>query len=117
MTERTPTVRRLETLSPAERSDALEELVVAEFRSTLLMGDDEYLPMDESYFDLGFTSLRITEIKERLETAFGRPISTNLLFNSPTIEQLMAHLTSEVLADLFAGDEHWDDLVNDLYQA
>jgi acyl carrier protein len=61
--------------------------------------------MDESYFDLGFTSLRITEIKERLETAFGRPISTNLLFNSPTIEQLMDHLTGEVLAELFAEDE------------
>jgi acyl carrier protein len=130
MTEPTPTIQVLLDLSPAERQDALEELVVTEFRATLLMADDEDLPLDESYFDLGFTSLRISEIKERLEAAFGRAISTTQLFNSPTVEQLLAHLTGDVLADLFggadagaglapapAGADQWDDLMKDLYQA
>jgi acyl carrier protein len=56
-----------------------------------------------SYFELGFTSLRIIEIKERLETQLGRSVSTNVLFNSPTVERLITYLADEVLADLFSS--------------
>jgi acyl carrier protein len=99
----TGTIERLRALPLAERGDALEDFVVGEFKATLLMTDDEELPLDESFFDLGFTSLRIAEIKQRLESEFGCPISTTVLFNSPTVERLLAHLTGAVLADLFAG--------------
>jgi acyl carrier protein len=99
--ERTPTIERLEALPLSERDDALEQLVVAEFKATLLMSDDEELLLDESFFDAGFTSLRITEIKERLETLLGCEISTNLLFNSPTVERLLEHLTGDVLPEFF----------------
>jgi len=91
----------LHELPFSERREGLEELVVTEFKSTLLMTDDEDLPFDMSYFELGFTSLRITEIKERLETQLGRKISTNVLFNSPTVERLVSYLADEVLGDLF----------------
>jgi hypothetical protein len=67
-----------------------------------MMAYDEDLPFDLSYFEFGFTSLRITEIKERLETQLGRKISTNVLFNSPTMERLISYLADEVLADLFS---------------
>jgi acyl carrier protein len=96
-------IERLRELPLSERREGLEELVVAEFRTTLMMADDEDLPFDMSYFDLGFTSLRITEIKERLETQLGRVISTNVLFNSPTMECLISYLADEVLADLFGA--------------
>lgn len=96
-------IERLRELPLSERREGLEELVVAEFRTTLMMADDEDLPFDMSYFDLGFTSLRITEIKERLETQLGRAISTNVLFNSPTMECLISYLADEVLADLFGA--------------
>src|SRR5437763_17146060 len=75
-------IERLQVLPLSERREGLEELVVTEFRTTLKMSDDEDLPFDMSYFELGFTSLRITEIKERLETQLGRRISTNVLLNS-----------------------------------
>jgi hypothetical protein len=101
MVERTPTIERLAALPLSEREDALEQLVVAEFKATLLMSDDEELLLDESFFDAGFTSLRITEIKERLETLLGCEISTNLLFNSPTVERLLEHLTCDVLPEFF----------------
>jgi acyl carrier protein len=94
-------IDRLHELPLSERREGLEELVVTEFKSTLLMTDDEDLPIDMSYFELGFTSLRITEIKERLETQLGRKISTNMLFNSPTVERLVSYLADEVLGDLF----------------
>jgi acyl carrier protein len=94
-------IERLQELPLSERRDGLEEFIVTEFRATLMMADDEDLPFDTSYFELGFTSLRITEIKERLETQLLRQISTNVLFNSPTMERLIAYLAEEVLADLF----------------
>jgi acyl carrier protein len=94
-------VRTLRALPRAERRDVLEAVVVEEFKSTLLMTEDEELPIDESFFDLGFTSLRITEAKQRLEELFGRPISANVLFNSPTVDELVDYLSSEVLADMF----------------
>ncbi len=101
MTQSMLAIERLQELPLSERREGLEELVIAEFRTTLMMADDEDLPLDMSYFELGFTSLRITEIKERLEAQLGRKISTNVLFNSPTTERLISYLADEVLADLF----------------
>jgi hypothetical protein len=103
MVENMLAIERLCELPLSERREGLEELVVAEFKTTLMMADDEDLPLDMSYFELGFTSLRITEIKEWLETQLGRRISTNVLFNSPTMESLIAYLAEEVLADLFGA--------------
>ncbi len=105
MTELTPTIQHLRSLPWSERRDELESVVLAEFRATLLMDDDEDLPLTESYFDLGFTSLRITEIKQRLEDLLACEISTNLLFNTPTVERLMEHLTGDALAGLFRDEE------------
>jgi acyl carrier protein len=105
MNEATPTVEKLFALPRSERRDALQTLVVDEFKSTLLMPVDEELPVDESFFDLGFTSLRITEVKLRLETLLGRPISANVLFNNPTIDALVTYLMVEVLADIFGESE------------
>ena len=96
-------IERLCELPLAERRAGLEELVVAEFKTTLMMADDEDLPFDMSYFELGFTSLGITEIKERLETQLGRSVSTNVLFNSPTMDRLIAYLADEVLADILGS--------------
>lgn len=129
MTELNGPVARMRALPLHERAEELERLVVAEFRQTLLMADDEPLPLDESYFDLGFTSLRISEIKDRLEGLLGCEISTNTLFNSPTIAQLLAHLTDEAMPWLFdrerpddraqtrAAEQNMvDDLLTELYQ-
>ncbi|WP_018348359.1 acyl carrier protein [Longispora albida] len=97
----TPTLTRLHGIPRSERYEALEELVVGEFKATLLMTPDEELPLDESFFDIGFTSLLIADIKQKLETLLGCTISANVLFNSPTVERLVEHLTDEVLTDLF----------------
>jgi acyl carrier protein len=105
MTDTSEIVRTLRALPRAERRDALEAVVVEEFKSTLLMPDDEDLPVDQSFFDLGFTSLRITEAKQRLETLFGQPISANVLFNSPTVDELVEYLIAEVLADVLEQRE------------
>ncbi|MFI9036184.1 acyl carrier protein [Streptomyces sp. NPDC053726] len=88
-------------LPRSERRQALEDLVVAEFKIVLLMDDDDELPLDESYFDLGLTSLTITDLKQSLESMVGHELSASLLFNSPTVGQLMDHICDELLPGLF----------------
>jgi acyl carrier protein len=102
MSTDTEAVTELAELPRSERLEALELLVVEEFKATLLMPDDEELPLDESYFTLGFTSLRIAEVKQRLETRLGCRISATVLFNSPTVERLLDYLTEDALTGLFA---------------
>jgi acyl carrier protein len=85
----------------SERRHALEELVVAEFKAVLLMTAEDELPFDQSYFDLGLTSLTITDLKQRLEGMLGSELNSNVLFNSPTVGRLLDHVTEEILAEMF----------------
>ncbi|WPW28944.1 acyl carrier protein [Streptomyces atratus] len=88
-------------LPRSERRQALEDLVVTEFKIVLLMDEGDELPLDESYFDLGLTSLTITDLKQSLESMIGHELSASLLFNSPTVGQLMDHICDELLPGLF----------------
>ncbi|WP_457030189.1 acyl carrier protein [Kitasatospora sp. P5_F3] len=123
----TAAAEQLISLSAPERADALRELVAAEFRVTMLLEPDEELPLDRSYFDLGLTSLRLTEIKRRLEQRLGLAISANTMFNEPTIEALVAHLsgllpgggTDAPADDVPVAQDHalLDEILKDLYQS
>jgi acyl carrier protein len=86
-----------------ERLTALEAIVVTEFKTALLMSEDDELPVEDSFFELGLTSLGLTDVRQRLETLLGRGIGSTLLFNSPTVESLLESLTSQVLPDLFVA--------------
>jgi acyl carrier protein len=98
-----PTVEHLAQLPPPERRPHIESLVVELFRGELLMAQDEELPLEENYFDLGLTSLTLTNVKERLEAAFGCEISSTDLFNRPTVDDLVGHLAEEVLPGLLGS--------------
>lgn len=88
----TGTVNAFAALPLLERREAIEELVVHRFRALLQMVDDEELPTDISYFDLGLTSLRLTEMKQLLERELDVGIDATVLFNQPTIEDLVRYL-------------------------
>lgn len=90
------TVRRLHELPATERRDELEALVVAEFKEALFLADDEEFPLDGSYFDLGLTSVALTELKERLEQLLDTAIDATVLFNEPTVERLVTYLIDEL---------------------
>ena len=98
---RTAAIEELLDLPRSERREALEVLVVNVFKPMLLMAEADVFPLDESFFDLGFTSLLVNEAKVRLEELLGQPISANVLFNSPTAERLIEHLADDVLAEVF----------------
>lgn len=91
----------IQRLPLSERREALEELLVREFKTCLLMGEEEDFPYDGNFFDLGLTSLRVVELKQRLEALLDCEISTNVLFNSPNLERLLDHMVTDVLPGLF----------------
>lgn len=133
MTAPASQAQALLALPESERLDALRELVAAEFRTTLLLDADEELPLDRSYFDLGLTSLRLTEIKRRLEQRLSVAISANTMFNEPTIDQLVGHLRADLLGPAEAAEAAeattspapapsddralLDDILKDLYES
>jgi acyl carrier protein len=82
----------LRTLSRLERQEALEVLVLGQFRTALLMSEDEDLPMNISYFDMGLTSLRLTAIRQSLENVLDIAIDATVLFNRPTLDDLVTYL-------------------------
>lgn len=86
------TTQELRLLPRAELIEEMEKLVAGMFRTTLLMDDSEDLPMDVSYFDLGLTSLRLTELRRNLEELLDLSINANVLFNEPTVERLVDYL-------------------------
>ncbi len=92
---------RLRSLPRPERRRALADLVCSELRAVLQMEPAEALPLDESYFDLGLTSLSVEEMKQRLETQLGCHIDADMLFNHPTVQHLLAHLETGPLVHVF----------------
>lgn len=109
MSELTPAIEKLQDLPRSERADELETLVTGQIKSVLLMTESEELPLAESFFDLGLTSLLLGEVKVQLEETLGCHISITQLFNQPTVDQLLAYLTAEVLTDVFNGGRHGSD--------
>ncbi|MEU3026865.1 acyl carrier protein [Streptomyces incarnatus] len=90
------TIQRLRELPRSELTEEIETIVLRKFKAVLLMDDSEDLPVDISYFDLGLTSLRLTEIRQSLEQLLDLSINVNVLFNEPTITHLVDHLTQAV---------------------
>jgi acyl carrier protein len=88
---------RLLGVPRSERYAALVELVSQEFKRALQMSEDEDLPLDDNYFDLGLTSLKAAEVKQRLEGELECELETAVLFSSATVRQLVDHLAPVVL--------------------
>ncbi|GAA4228958.1 hypothetical protein GCM10022254_20330 [Actinomadura meridiana] len=125
MTERPNAASRLGRLPRSERRGALEALVVQEFRGALLMSDDDVLPLDENYFDLGLTSLTASAVRQRLEEELDCELDTAAMFGAATVRDVIEHLAAAVLPELAApsasdrgGPDHRqqvNDLIADLY--
>ena len=93
----------LRRLPPAERREALQTMVIGEIKSALLMAEQDDVPLDANYFELGMSSLRVIGVKDRLQEEIGGGIDTSMFFNRPTVRQVVDYLIREPLSDLFAG--------------
>ncbi len=120
----TPVATRLAALPTAERRGALADLVIAEFLATLDLPADTDFPRRTGFFDLGMTSLRLTEIRQRLTRLLGGHVRIEALFEYATMERLLDHLAETMLADTPVDTEPQDaappklldELLNQLYR-
>lgn len=82
---------RLESASMAERKKLVEG-VVRQALGKVLKVAPECLDAKKALGTMGLGSLLSMELRNRLEAALGRPLSTTLTFNYPTIATLVDHL-------------------------
>jgi hypothetical protein len=100
VTEPSPRVRQVLALPKSGRRAALEELVVAEFAELLGLPGGAEFPRRTGFFDLGMTSLRLTEVRQRLTRLLGDQIRIETLFEHATMDSLLEHLVTAVLPEL-----------------
>jgi acyl carrier protein len=98
-------------------------MLIAYLRSQVLevMGLDasHALEPQQAFSEMGLDSLMGLELKNRLQSALGRPIPPTLVFEYPTIESLSEHLAGLVAPDVststpetMAAEEHTGTIDN-----
>jgi phthiocerol/phenolphthiocerol synthesis type-I polyketide synthase B len=87
-------VSQLDALGPVERRQMLEPVVRGAVGHVLKITPSR-LDRRKSFGDLGLNSLMAVELRNRLETTFGRPLSATLAWNHPTIEAIVHFLAAD----------------------
>jgi acyl transferase domain-containing protein/acyl-CoA synthetase (AMP-forming)/AMP-acid ligase II len=80
-----------------DRLSLLVRLLQQEFARVLGVSSPEEVEPTRGFFEMGFDSLMVVELKTRLERALGHSLSSTLGFNYPTIEILASYLLHNVL--------------------
>ncbi len=88
--------RQLSALPAESRHAALSELLVGEVTTVLGYGEDEELDDDQSFKDMGFDSLAGVELRNRVTAATGLRLPATLVFDRPTVPDLVDHLLGEL---------------------
>jgi acyl transferase domain-containing protein/acyl carrier protein len=93
-----PELRQLLDGAPsAERDGVVLHYVHRQVARVLGVDAERALDPAQGLFSMGLDSLMSVELKGRLETGVGEPLSSTLTFNYPTIGELARYLIEEVL--------------------
>ncbi|MFI8091359.1 type I polyketide synthase [Streptomyces sp. NPDC086080] len=98
--EVTALVRELSTLDADERQRLMLDRVRHEAAAALGHDSAAELRSDRSFRDLGFDSLTVVTLRNRLSALTGLKLPTTLVFDHPTFPDLARHLTGR----LFGAD-------------
>nr|WP_206793905.1 type I polyketide synthase [Amycolatopsis sp. MtRt-6] len=90
---------RLGALPPGDRFPALLQLVRTQAALVLGLGDPDGVEAARSFREQGFDSLTAVELRNRLHTATGVPLSPAVVFDHPAPEALARHLERELTGD------------------
>jgi NAD(P)-dependent dehydrogenase (short-subunit alcohol dehydrogenase family)/acyl carrier protein len=91
----------LNRMPAGERHGALLDYLRSQVAATLGMASPEQLEPRQRLFDIGMDSLMAVELKNRLESGLGMSLRSTLVFDYPTLEALMTHLSEDRLTPLF----------------
>ncbi len=114
--------RRLESASESEREELLRACVVGQAVKVLGLSPSHAPNPDQHLSELGLDSLMAVELKNSLEHGVGRPLPTTLVFDCPTINDLVGYLIREISVrqtsecDDLAGRASEDELLAELAQ-
>ncbi|WPO75009.1 SDR family NAD(P)-dependent oxidoreductase [Streptomyces sp. KN37] len=90
---------RLAGLAPAERDRQLREAVRAQVAAVLGHDSVETVELRRRFLELGLDSVTAVELRNRLSTATGLRLPTTVIFDFPTVTELVRHLGTELFGD------------------
>ncbi|MEN9596290.1 MAG: hypothetical protein RL236_724, partial [Pseudomonadota bacterium] len=97
-------IEQLTALNLSERHSALQDYLHDKVKSVL--GLKTTILKRHRFFDLGLDSLMSVELKNRLEHDLKKALSSTLVFDYPTLEDLHGHITQDVIPELFIKDKN-----------
>ena len=95
--QRSELLEKLETAPDEKKRELLFDYVKAEVARALGLGEDEPLPLETGFFDLGIDSLTAVELRNRLQAALGQVLPTTLIFNYPDLKAMIDFFADDVL--------------------
>ncbi len=84
-------------LGEAERHQAVLEVVLGAVSAVLGHGDGGAADLEQAFSDLGFDSLTAVEMRNRLSAETGVPLPPALIFDYPTLGELITYLLATLL--------------------
>ncbi|MDY6988818.1 MAG: type I polyketide synthase [Thermodesulfobacteriota bacterium] len=91
-------VHRLEEAPAEDRHELLTAHIQAQIARVMGLSSPEEIEPRQRLFDAGIDSLMAVELKNRLEETLGHHLRSTLLFDYPTVESLVNHLSQEVFS-------------------
>ncbi|MFI9588031.1 type I polyketide synthase [Streptomyces sp. NPDC052236] len=101
---------RLTELTGGERDRALLDLVCGHAAAVSGLDAAEVARSGRTFMQLGFDSLTLVELRNRLNSATGLRLSSAVVFNYPTPPEMAAHLAAELVPSVQPGLAALDQL-------
>ncbi|WP_354384453.1 type I polyketide synthase [Streptomyces sp. PvR034] len=89
--------RRLAALAPGEQERTLAELVRTHAAAVLGHSGVDAIATGRAFKELGFDSMRVMELRNRLNAATGLRLATGAVFDHPTVTLMARHLRAELV--------------------
>ncbi|MCN9244989.1 acyl carrier protein, partial [Streptomyces sp. RY43-2] len=88
--------QQIEGATPQDRERIIAKLVRSHVAAVLGHAGPDHIEMDTGFMAMGFDSLAVVELRNRLGTATGLALPATLLFEHPNPRALARHLDAEI---------------------